>query len=158
MAQATDQGSPFFCYQSAVLLIRARLALVEHCNGLFLPFSCGPRRSRIHFVGQRWEEKTHQTHILRPADLRPGEDFRTNEVLGRTRESTLGLFSGDDGESGQGEWTFDTSRDRFLRTCARAVMRTRLSPYSLPHQTNKLGGGGGEVSLGRSGERGESWG
>ena len=70
-----------------------------------LPLFTCPRRSRIHFVGQRREEKTHETYVLRPADLRPGEDFRTNEILGGAREGSLGLFFGDDGESGQGEWT-----------------------------------------------------
>lgn len=68
-------------------------------------------RSRIHLVGQRWEEETHETHVLGPADLCPGEDFRTNEILGGAREGSLGLFVGDDGESGQGEWTLQTSRN-----------------------------------------------
>ena len=94
-------------------------------------------RSRIHLVGQRREEETHETHVLGPADLCPGEDFRTNEILGGAREGSLGLFTGDDGESGQGEWTLQTSRNRApvytVRLCLHTHTHTRTCTQTYTH-------------------------
>ena len=113
--------------------------LVTGCFPPSFLFLICSRRSRIHFVGQRWEEKTHETHVLGPADLRPGEDFRTNEILGGAREGSLGLFVGDDGESGQGEWTLQTSRESSPMYVMRAGVRTHTHTHTHTHipQTNK---------------------
>lgn len=116
-------------------------------------------RSRIHFVGQRREEKTHETYVLRPADLCSGEDFRTNEILGGAGEGSLGVFFGDDGESGQGEWTSQTSRDR--PSPLSRISRARARAHAHVHTNLKTAAwGAGLRSLGRrwDQQRGSGWG
>lgn len=132
-------AAEYTCLSHHNVVSGVRLFSVEPLvTGCFPPsflFLICSRRSRIHFVGQRWEEKTHETHVLGPADLRPGEDFRTNEILGGAREGSLGLFVGDDGESGQGEWTLQTSRESSPMYIMRARVRTHT--HTQTPQTNK---------------------
>lgn len=130
------------------------------CNRLLSIFAFlkRSRRSRIHFVGQRREEETHETHLLGPADLRSGEDFRTNEILGGAREGSLGLFVGDDRESGQGEWTLQISRDSLsmpLHACAGTHTHPKLTTApggcgSRRREISEGGGGGGYKGSGVS--------
>uniref|UniRef100_A0A673LZY6 Homeobox protein Nkx-6.2-like n=1 Tax=Sinocyclocheilus rhinocerous TaxID=307959 RepID=A0A673LZY6_9TELE len=63
-------------------------------------------------AGQGWEEETLQTNFFRTADLRAGEDLRTDQISGRTGASSTRLFSGNDRESSQGK---PETTDYFIR-------------------------------------------
>ncbi len=85
-------------------------------------------------AGQRREEEALQTDLFRPADLRPGEDLRADQVPGRAGESAPRVFAGDEREPGQGECVCVC-----VCVCVSLSLSLRLSlSLSVSMQTDRL--------------------
>ncbi|KAG7231458.1 hypothetical protein INR49_011670 [Caranx melampygus] len=63
-------------------------------------FACSPHQNSV--LLDKDGKRNTPAHLLRAADLRPGENLRADQVPGGTGAGSAGLLPGHDGEPGQG--------------------------------------------------------